>query len=182
MAKISLYERTIEAQAKKLSKQFPEHIRPYAQKTIEHLLEHGRDFALVTGKRVIGNSYVELDSTIYRTEFDRNSETVSKYCRIIAKADKPLSALQLLEDYEHSPLIELEALRHLIREGLPSELDELKKKLDLLKDERKRDIESIAARSEQIESIESRKKFDYGGVYKSTPYDSRPCHPSEDSD
>jgi hypothetical protein len=179
MAKISLYGGIITIKAKQFSRKFSENVRIHAQRSIEHLLENGRDLALVDGKVIERDYAVWLDSTKYMAEFDRNVETVSDYCDYAAKSDKPLSALQLLGQNDYSPLIRLYVLREAIKNGLPLCTDDLRKLFDLLKERERAKIEQATQKAEKIEEIESQRKFD-SGFYKKTPFDSRPYYNDRD--
>lgn len=177
MPKTSLYEGTIAQKAKKFSKKFPEHIRSHAQITIEHLLEAGRDLALVDGKVIEQHEKfpvsVWVDTIRYRSEFERNTETISMYCEFAAETDKPLTALKLLSENDYLPVIRLPALREAIK-AKPSNIEELRKKIEELKRNYSQGLERLTRRAEEIERIESNKKYETGGIYKRTPYDSRP--------
>ncbi|MEK6859342.1 MAG: hypothetical protein AABX54_00870 [Nanoarchaeota archaeon] len=180
MPQISLYETIIAGKAKRLSQNFPEHLRNYARKTIETLLEASRDLAVIDGKTTEeGSSRITLDNIRYRSGFDRNAETISMYCEFAATSDKPLSILRLLSEGDYLPLIRLDALRSAIKEGLPLDDEELRKKLEELRAQNQLKIRNIAEEAERIERIESTGKSTYG-VYKGTPFDSRPDYEKKD--
>lgn len=179
MAKIPLYERTIENKAERLAKKFPEKIRRFARRTIELLLESGRDLAIVDGK-IEQSHHFYTDSTKYRTSFEDYTQVVSDYCEYALTLEKPLTALNLLSNPDYLCLIRLFSFRKAIKEGLHSNMDKLKEILELLKNKNISLTLRITEKSERVEESESGIR-DYHGLYKRTPYDGRPNHPRLDS-
>lgn len=169
MAKTSLYEGKIRIAANKLAKKFPEHIRAFAKKTIESLLETGRDLALVDAKRIDGGT-LYVDTAVYITGFERNTETIASYCEHYSESEKPITMLKALDNYDNIQLIRFLAFRQAISE-LPLDIEELKSQLDSLKKRLKKEIDSMNLHSMNIEDYEAH--FSPREFYSKTPYDSK---------
>ncbi len=176
MTKITLYEKIIGSHAKKSAKNFPIHVRHHTQQTIEHLLETGRDFAIIQGKVIEehnnGKQYCWLDKSLYRACFEDNSEMVLRYCEFASSSESPLSTLQLFSN-DYIELIGLRLFKVALKEGLPRDPENLKRHLDLLKQRGGNAIWLRMRKSEAIDNIDSHNRYD-SGFYERTPFDSRP--------